>query len=107
MNEQAANVYIHVPFCDGKCIYCSFYSINSSDKSLIHSYTSALRTELSMRAEPTTDIRPETLYIGGGTPTVLSTNELTALLTAVTDSFELSALSEFTVEANPGTLTPE
>ena len=88
-------VYIHIPFCIKKCLYCDFYSI--TDKSLITAYTDALIDEIkSHKGEKT-----ETVYIGGGTPTSIG-DELLRVVDAVRETFVLSENYEFTVEANPG-----
>lgn len=88
-------VYIHIPFCIKKCLYCDFYSI--TDKSQIKAYTDALIDEIkSNKGEKT-----ETVYIGGGTPTSIG-DELLRIVDAVKGNFILSQNCEFTVEANPG-----
>lgn len=88
-------VYIHIPFCLKKCLYCDFYSI--TDKTLIKAYTDALIDEIrSHKGEKT-----ETVYIGGGTPTSIG-DELLRIVDAVKETFALSENYEFTVEANPG-----
>ena len=88
-------VYIHIPFCIKKCLYCDFYSI--TDKSLIKAYTDSLIGEIkSHRGEKT-----ETVYIGGGTPTSIG-DELLRIVDAVRENFVFSENYEFTIEANPG-----
>ena len=88
-------VYIHIPFCLKKCLYCDFYSI--TDKSVIKAYTDALIDEIkSHKGEKT-----ETVYIGGGTPTSIG-DELLRVVDAVNETFVLADDYEFTVEANPG-----
>ena len=107
MNENIDNIYIHVPFCDGRCIYCSFYSIADGGDVLISEYIPAMGKEMAMRSLEFGRLRPKTVYIGGGTPTVLSPATLQSLLSLLTDDMDMSAVTEFTVEANPGTLTTE
>ncbi len=93
-------VYIHIPFCIGKCLYCDFYSV--TDKSLIKAYTDALIEEIkSFKGEKT-----ETVYIGGGTPTSIG-DELLRIVDAVIENFTLKENYEFTVEANPGAVDSE
>ena len=88
-------VYIHIPFCLKKCLYCDFYSI--TDKSLITAYTDTLIEEIkSHKGEKT-----QTVYIGGGTPTSIR-DELLRIVDAVNETFILADDYEFTVEANPG-----
>jgi oxygen-independent coproporphyrinogen-3 oxidase len=94
------NCYIHVPFCRSKCGYCAFYSETGFDDSLVDVYLKHLREV----------IRPEklsTLYVGGGTPTVLNERQLTELITVFRDKFSFTADAEISIEANPETLTAE
>lgn len=98
------HIYVHVPFCDGKCLYCAFYSVRH-DPGAADAYVAALARELDLRcAAAPGRLAPETLYIGGGTPTVLSARHLKRLCSLLARRFDLSGLGEWTVEANPGTL---
>ena len=103
-DEPVSALYVHVPFCLGKCNYCDFYSVARSPDG-VQAYLSALRTELSLIA-PVGPGMFGTVYVGGGTPTVLTAEELEDLLSAVS-SVSLADSAEFTIEANPGTLTRE
>jgi oxygen-independent coproporphyrinogen-3 oxidase len=96
------HIYVHVPFCLRKCSYCSFFSVPYTD-SLAQAYLEALAVELRQRIPPGS--KPETLYIGGGTPTALSCSELSGLLQLLETHIDLSEMKEFTIEANPGTLS--
>ncbi len=94
-------LYIHVPFCISKCPYCGFYSI--TDLSLIRKYLSALRLEMDLVNNP-----PElfdTVYIGGGTPSVLSSRQIEELLYSVHDFFRIAGHAEATIEMNPADTT--
>ncbi len=93
-------IYIHIPFCVKKCLYCDFCSV--SDKSLQSDYIKALVKEIQLNKGCTVD----TVFIGGGTPTVLGAG-LLEVINAVQESFTLTDNCEFTVEANPGTVTQE
>ncbi|MGL5097112.1 MAG: radical SAM family heme chaperone HemW, partial [Planctomycetia bacterium] len=96
--------YIHVPFCAHKCGYCDFASVAGMDERMAD-YLVALDLEMtSLLVEPT-PVR--TLFIGGGTPTYLSADLLDRLLTRVNHWHPPGAVEEFTVEANPNTLTAE
>lgn len=97
------HIYIHVPFCDGKCHYCAFYSQHYS-RSAAEAWLSALATELADRESPRA--APQTLYIGGGTPSVLDDDLLERFLDCLHGSFLLERLHEWSVEVNPGTATP-
>ena len=93
-------IYIHIPFCIKKCLYCDFYSV--TDKSLFKEYTDALISEIKSIKGMKTD----TVYIGGGTPTALG-EYLLQIVAAVNENFFLSKDCEFTVEANPGTVNED
>jgi oxygen-independent coproporphyrinogen-3 oxidase len=98
--QPFASLYVHVPFCVRKCDYCDFYSVPPRAASDLDDYLDAVALELD-RA-PRAALR--TIYIGGGTPTMLPPEALRRLLDLIRLSFDLSGLSEFTVEANPGAL---
>lgn len=93
------SLYIHIPFCLKKCIYCDFVSV-PYDSHLAGEYVSALERELLLRGPA----EPSTVYIGGGTPTVLSKEHLRRLFDAINKSFILKDDTEITIEANPGTI---
>ena len=93
-------LYIHIPFCVKKCNYCDFYSVVPSDD-IKQRYIKSLCKEIKKWGERTA--RPiDTMYIGGGTPSLLSDVELTAIFSAVRDSFNLMSDAEITAEVNPG-----
>lgn len=94
-----AGLYIHVPFCLTKCSYCDFLSI-AFDKTVAKRYLEALKREIRLRGGRKID----TLYIGGGTPTVLSIDSIEEIFKTVSDYFEIARDAEITIEANPGTL---
>lgn len=107
--EKSAGVYIGIPFCPTRCVYCSFAS-NQVAASEIARYFEALLVEISYvgRRMQECGITAETIYIGGGTPTTLSAEQLEILLSAVKENFDLSKLREFSVEAGrPDTITEE
>ncbi|MFK7788875.1 MAG: coproporphyrinogen-III oxidase family protein [Phycisphaeraceae bacterium] len=100
---------MHLPFCFHKCHYCDFFSVvepagQAAPKQ--QAFTDALIAELRHRAEQTT-IRPQTIFTGGGTPTYLRVELWQQLLDAMTELGLTDACQEFTVEANPETVTPE
>jgi oxygen-independent coproporphyrinogen III oxidase len=94
-------IYIHVPFCRRKCSYCSFYS-ESRDQNTIKEYGEALLSELEIR---TSGKRVRTVYVGGGTPTLLPAQYWSRLLTNLRDTTDTSEALELTIETNPGTVT--
>ncbi len=106
---KAVGLYIGIPFCPTRCVYCSFPS-NLAKAEGIAAYLSALHHEISFTAEHMKQKgwSPESIYIGGGTPTTLTAVQLDELLVHVTEAFDLNNLREFTVEAGrPDTITAE
>lgn len=98
-------LYLHVPFCFHKCHYCDFYSI-VDDRDRQEVFVRRLIAELQLR-QGQTDLKPRTLFMGGGTPTLLRVELLSELLGALRDTGITRDADEFTVEANPETVTPE
>lgn len=96
-------VYVHLPFCDGKCAYCAFYSV-AGRADAIDAYLAAIDAELVLRSHELPGLAPRTLYIGGGTPTLLSAAQLERLCTLLARRLDLRRVEEWTTEANPGTL---
>ncbi len=95
---DSLSIYIHIPFCEQKCPYCDFYSIN--DKTEYERYTEHLISMIKMYSEK---YRREitTIYFGGGTPSVIGAQRLSKILNAVKDSFVVCDDAEITVEVNP------
>ena len=117
-----AGIYIHIPFCSQYCTYCNFYSVKQLG--LRESFVDALCVEILARRdffkgaiagrslagrENTEDTGSSvtTLYMGGGTPSVLSLEQLGRIVEALKSAFDLSLLEEFTIEVNPNDVTPE
>ncbi|MCI7619439.1 MAG: coproporphyrinogen dehydrogenase HemZ [Firmicutes bacterium] len=106
---SSVGVYIGIPFCPTRCLYCSFTSNQVPDNEIAR-YLEALKKEIEYtgRRMRETGLWPESIYIGGGTPTTLTAGQLDRLLTAVEDNMDLSRTVEFTVEAGrPDTITLE
>ena len=97
--------YVHVPFCRHKCHYCDFYSFVDTDGRERAFVDRAKRELQAWSPRVTTPL--ETLFVGGGTPTMLAPDELRDLLGAIRAAFPWRADAEWTVEANPETVTPE
>lgn len=95
-------LYIHIPFCIRKCRYCDFPSYTGME-SLFDSYLDALLVEAKLYKGEKID----TVFIGGGTPSILSCEQIKRLLVGIRDNFQFSENIEFSVEVNPGTLTEE
>lgn len=99
---KSSGLYIHIPFCVRKCLYCDFPSYAGCE-SYFDKYIDALLVE----AEKYRGENVDTVFIGGGTPTVLSSLLLEKLIAGVNNCFSISDSAEFSVEANPGTVTSE
>lgn len=105
VEHEPVHIYIHVPFCDGRCSYCSFYSL-PCDAATAEAYITALAREIEIRMpDPVPTV--QSLYVGGGTPTALSDRALQAFLEALRSRLVLTSHAEWTVETNPHTLTEQ
>lgn len=100
-----AGIYIHIPFCKTRCIYCDFYSTTRSE--LKQSYIRALCTELRTRREYLKGEPIETIYFGGGTPSQLAPEEFGQLFQTIKEVYGTEHAKEITLEANPDDLTEE
>lgn len=99
-------LYVHVPFCLRKCDYCAFYSIPSPEPGLTEAYLTGLAEEVLLRRRDAPE-GVSSLFVGGGTPTALPAEGLKRMFEILGRSFRLVEGSEQSVEANPGTLSPE
>lgn len=99
-------LYLHIPFCRQKCFYCDFASGHGTEL-LQQAYTKALCQEIGQAGQRFAGDTIHTVYIGGGTPTALKSEFLRDIMEKLRDSFVLDEVIEFTVEANPGTVTQE
>ncbi len=106
MKPSISGLYIHVPFCDGKCDYCAFYSV-PYDPVMARRYAEALERELTGWVQVYGPLAVETVYVGGGTPTLVSGEVLREFFERVRSAVNCSGLREWTIEANPGTLTEQ
>jgi len=104
MTAPAPALYVHIPFCETKCPYCDFNSFAMGPASDVDRYLEALEMEFEARGVPRD---PPTIFVGGGTPTVVEPEQLARYLDAITRRVAPRAGREFTVEANPGSLTPQ
>ena len=101
------SMYVGIPFCPTRCLYCSFTSFPIAKyEYLVYEYINHLKMEMDHAAELFADKKPETLYIGGGTPTSIDDRSFEELLKALNEKFDIAGLREFTVEAGrPDTIT--
>ena len=98
-------IYLHIPFCDTKCIYCDFYSITNHTKK--EQFLTALKKEIISKAPSLKDRKFDTIFFGGGTPSLLSDDDFKVLFDTLFSNYNISANTEITIEANPGTLNKE
>lgn len=100
-----SGIYIHIPYCKKACHYCNFhFSTNQNSKS---SFIKAVCKELQLRSPEYRSQEIQTIYFGGGTPTVLEVSELTSVLDVIYEVYNVSADPEITLEANPDDLDLE
>src|SRR5690242_20036100 len=102
--EPIRHVYVHIPFCARICPYCAFYK-ELADPRQTDRFCQAIVAEIQSQAQ-VFSIVPETIFFGGGTPTALATRQLDLLLRAFREQVDLSNLREWTIEANPGSVSP-
>lgn len=99
---RVTSLYVHVPFCAQKCTYCAFYSESSSGE-LINRYTAALLRELELVAD---DLKPQTVFFGGGTPSLLNLRQWEQILRTM-EKLNVLGAEEFTIECNPATVSAD
>jgi oxygen-independent coproporphyrinogen-3 oxidase len=100
------SLYVHIPFCVKKCLYCGFYSTQYSQEHA-DEFLSGLRSEAVLFKDAFHGRVFDTIYIGGGTPTVLSSDQFSCVLDIIRGHFQVSNDCEFTVEANPNTVSEQ
>ena len=102
--DQVRHIYVHIPFCARICPYCAFYK-DLLDRSQTTRFCEAILRELGEPGRRALRLRPSTIYFGGGTPTALNIAQLELLLRGFHETLELSHLVEWTIEANPGSVS--
>jgi len=98
---KTSGIYIHIPFCAAKCIYCDFYSVAGQDER-IDEFVESLIVEINNCNVNVTNWEFDTIFIGGGTPSLLNAQQLEKIINALSKKYNLSNVIEFTVEVNPG-----
>ena len=98
-------LYVHVPFCFHKCHYCDFYSITRQTPERMAAFVDRVLAEAEQWGDR--EVRPRTVFFGGGTPTLLPAEQMVRLIAGLGARMDLSAVDEFTVEANPATVTAD
>lgn len=104
-DHKRLGLYFHIPFCRSKCAYCDFNSAPPSSDEIVTEYINALIAHMEDYREAVRSYEPDTVFIGGGTPTSIPPSELVRLIRAIRKNFRLAKDAEFTVEANPATVT--
>lgn len=104
--KKELQLYVHIPFCVEKCAYCDFLSWTAKETDQ-RRYAEALTREIEIRAKAYKGYKVTTVFVGGGTPSILPTGQMTGILRALHENFQINGNAEFTLEANPGTVTAE
>lgn len=100
-------IYVHVPFCKSKCLYCDFTSFRCKSETDVLGYLTALNSEIDNVFDGLDEKKITTVYIGGGTPSVLSETQFKYIVKSLSKHVDLSAVDEFTVECNPESIDEE
>ena len=106
MNQKELELYVHIPFCVKKCSYCDFLSAPATEQTK-EAYMAALFAEIGGRAKDYKDRIVTSVFIGGGTPSLLSGDSIRQLMEHIREGFTLAPDAEITMEVNPGTVTTE
>ena len=103
VRRTVRHLYVHIPFCARICPYCAFYK-ERADPAQTQRFCESILRELEMLGDRT-ELQPQTIFFGGGTPTALSTAQLSYVLSGFREQLDLSSLKEWTMEANPGSVS--
>lgn len=106
MNKRELELYIHIPFCARKCAYCDFLSFAAPER-VYRDYMDKLLEEICGQGPNFQEYRVSTIFVGGGTPSILPADLIMELFATLSENFDISPDAEITMEANPGTLTME
>lgn len=99
-------LYIHIPFCIRKCNYCDFLSFPETESGIAQ-YCHALKEEIKRTGDQAEGIGVRSVFIGGGTPSILEAEQITEIMTCIRNDFSIEKNAEITIESNPGTLNAE
>lgn len=106
MNKRELELYIHIPFCASKCSYCDFLSFAAPER-VYREYMDKLIEEICGQGPNFQEYRVSTIFVGGGTPSILPADLIMELFATLSENFDIALDAEVTLEANPGTLTME
>jgi oxygen-independent coproporphyrinogen-3 oxidase len=104
---EIPGLYVHVPFCFHKCHYCDFYSITRQTPERMGRFVDLVLREADFWVDGPVMVKPRTVFFGGGTPSLLPVGEMGRLIRGLRERFDFSLCGEFTVEANPATVSVE
>ena len=104
-NKTPLGIYIHVPFCRSKCMYCDFYSLPTKDDKLMENYMNAICAHIKEAGALAPGYLVDTVYFGGGTPSFFGAEGMATILTVIRRSFDVSSDAEITFEANPDSVS--
>ena len=106
-NKTPLGIYIHIPFCRSKCLYCDFYSVTEAENALMDQYLEALCRHIREAGAQAPGYVVDTVYFGGGTPTLFGAEGLAGIMNTIRKAFDVDAAAEITFEANPDSVTPQ
>ena len=98
--KKSLGIYVHIPFCKSKCAYCDFYSLPRGEGRM-EEYCRRLAEHLRAMAPRAAEHRVDTVYFGGGTPSLLGPDRLAGLLDVILSAYDVDSGAEITLEANP------
>ena len=101
--RKKLELYVHIPFCEKKCLYCDFLSFSAEDD-LHKAYVDKLIEEIRVQAKNYSDYQISSIFIGGGTPSVIKAVYISNIMSAIYEAFIVESLAEVTIECNPGTV---
>ena len=106
-NKTPLGIYVHVPFCRSKCLYCDFYSLTEKGDKLIDGYLDAICTHIREQGALAPNYKVDTIYFGGGTPSFFGADGMATILTTIRRSFDVDNNAEITFEANPDSVSDQ
>jgi len=106
-NKTPLGIYVHVPFCRSKCLYCDFYSLTEKGDKLIDGYLDAICTHIKEQGALAPNYKVDTIYFGGGTPSFFGADGMATILTTIRRSFDVDNNAEITFEANPDSVSEQ
>ena len=106
MNKKKLEIYVHIPFCAKKCAYCDFLSLPGNMR-MRREYTDKLLEEIRIQSSFVREYQVDTIFLGGGTPSVLDVTDITAIMGTLKEHYDIAPDAEITIEVNPGTVKME